>query len=108
MPGMEKKLAYKDQPAQMGVIEFYCIPTGDRFAKAVIDTKGIDADSLRLDADIYPNSKLQKLWSLYGDAGFKKRVASLIEAVDPAEDHSEDLQKLMDAYLKEYPDAVKM
>lgn len=109
MPDTDKKvLSYKDRAPEIGVIEFYCIPTHDRFAKAVIDTKGINSDSLKLDANLYPNRKLQELWRLYGDAGFQTRVARRATYRALSEDPTSALEELMSDYLKEYPDAEKM
>lgn len=100
--------AYKERKPDMGIIEVHCLPTKDRFAKAVTDTKEINRHTFQLDAGLHPNKELQNLWATYGQGQFQVGVERLLDYKDPSSDHAEELETLLELYFLDHPQSKRI
>ena len=100
--------AYKNRRPEMGVLSFRCVPTGEAFLLAAADLPAkINRVRFQLSAGNCPNQKLQALWKQYGEENFEIQTVKRLEYKDPAEDHAEELDILLELCLLEDPNASK-
>ena len=100
--------AYKNRHPQMGVIEVRCKATGDVFYAPARDTKAaINGARFQLELGSHRNRELMRLWKEHGPESFEFGVARELKYDDPAEDHSGELEELLEQCLAE-PGASKL
>lgn len=100
---------WKNRRPEMGVISLRCEATGEVFLGASKDTKaGFNGLRAKLSGGVHPNKHLTALWKEYGEAGFTFSTAAVLEYEDPQEDHTEELETLLELCLTEQPEAVKI
>ena len=71
---------------------------------------GIEFNSHRfqLSAGLHSNRRLQELWKQYGEDGFEYKVESILEYDNLDEDQTAKLTAMLDCFLLEHPQAVKL
>lgn len=101
--------AYKFRRPEMGVISYHCKETGYIFLAASNDTKAsFNSISMKLSANWHPNKQLQELWNKYGPEGFELSVSKVLKYNDPHEDHTAELEDLIEQCLATNPQAKKV
>lgn len=100
---------YKNRKPEKGVIAFRCTPTGDLFIGIAKDTKAdINSNSFQLKGGAHSNKTLQALWNTHGEGGFEIQILQTLEYDDPKDDHTADLQALLELCFEENQGAVKL
>ncbi|CUX15126.1 GIY-YIG nuclease family protein [Clostridium sp. C105KSO13] len=103
------KEEYKLRRPEMGIISYRCKSTGETFLGISNDTKAsFNSCSFKLSGSWHPNKHLQELWNQYGEKDFELSVVKVLKYKDPADDHTEKLEKLLDQCLSENQDAKKI
>lgn len=98
--------AYKDRHPEMGVISFRCRPTGETFLTIASDTAAkFNRVRFQLSAGQCSNIRLQELWAQHGEDNFELGVAQRLEYEDPAEDHTSELETLLELCVVDNPQA---
>jgi len=111
MDGKRKKellAAYKNRHPEMGVIAFRCGTTNETFLTIAADiTAKLNQVRFQLSAGCCSDKHLQELWTRHGEDAFESWVADRLEYEDPAEDHTEELETLLELCLIEAPQAKR-
>jgi len=101
--------AYKNRHPEMGVISFHCSATGESFLTTATDIPAkFNGIRFQLSVGNCPNKRLQELWSQHGEDGIELRVVKTLKYENPAEDHTEELEKLCELCLLENPNARRL
>lgn len=96
---------------EMGILCFECLPTKKVYLKAVKDTRGgINGLKSRFSSNMFRGSRnknIQSDWNEYGEDQF---VIKVVDTLDYDEDetkvdYSEELELLLDDWVKKYHDA---
>ncbi len=96
--------AYKFRRPEMGVISYYCKETDDVFLDISRDTKAsFNSINMKLSANWHPNKQLQELWNKHGPEGFKLSVVEVLNYDSPHEDHTAELEDLIEQRLAANP-----
>ena len=91
----------------MGVLEMRCLATGERFLIASRDPRATENGLVaRFDGGSHPNKRLQALWNKHGRGEFA--FVEELEYDDAREDHTEELQALLELCLEEHPEAKRV
>lgn len=105
----ELLLEWKNRRPEMGVISILCKATGDLFFGTSKDTRAdFNSNRCKLSNNNHPNRRLQELWNEYGEAGFEFSTEKVLNYKDPADDHTEKLNELLEQCLTESPQAKKI
>lgn len=100
---------FKNRHPEMGVIAIGCPATGDKFLAVCRDTRvGFNRHRFQLPARMHPNKRLQALWDTYGESGLTFTVERVLKYDDPAQDHTDELEKLLNACLAADPKAQRL
>ncbi|NLK98899.1 GIY-YIG nuclease family protein [Defluviitalea saccharophila] len=100
---------YKHRRPEMGVISYCCKETGEAFLGISTDTKAdFNSTTVKLNARMHPNKRLQELWNQYGQEGFELSVIKVLKYEDPNEDHTEELEKLREQCFAADPNARRI
>ncbi len=109
--GRRKELIemYKNRKPEMRVISYRCKATGNVFLGISKETRAdFNSNNFKLNAKLHPNKHLQELWNKYGADSFEMNVVKFLEYEEPGDDHTEELELLLEICLSEDPDAVKL
>jgi len=100
---------YKNRRPEMGVIAFRCKETGENFLGISKDIRaGFNGIRVRLESKFHLDKVLQDRWNRYGKEGFEEAVVKTLDYEDPLEDHTGDLEKLLEECLAADPRAQKI
>ena len=100
---------YKNRHPEMGVIAFCCKETGEAFLGISTDIRAsFNGIRVRLESNFHLDKVLQERWNRYGKEGFEEAVVKLLEYENPQEDHTEELEKLLEECLAANPQAKKI
>ena len=103
------KQDYYDRKPDKGVLGLRCIATDEVFLIASSDLKATQNGLItKLSGGGHPNKHLRALWAEYGEEGFAFEVIETLEYDDPHEDHTEELQALLELCLEENPAAARV
>jgi len=105
-------LKYKYRKAEMGIIYFKCISTGDVFIDISNDTKAnINRNNFQLAGNLHLNHTLQKLWNDYGSNNFEMGVLEVLpydEKDKAKDDYAKELEALCERKLRSMPNARRI
>lgn len=105
----ELLLEYHNRKPEMGVISYRCIATGEAFLNRSNDTRAdFNSTTVKLSSNFHPNKRLLALWNQYGLAGFELSVIRVLKYDDPHEDHTAELEKLLEECLAQDPTARRI
>jgi len=91
---------YKNRKPEKGILSFRCTPTEESFLCSSKDTKAdINSNCFKLSANYHPNKRLQELWNQYGEANFEISVIRVLKYENPNDNHTEELEKLLNQCL---------
>lgn len=100
---------YKHRRPEMGVLSFRCKETGEAFLGTSKDIRaGFNGIRIRLEANFHLDKVLQERWNRYGREGFEETVVKLLEYEDPLEDHTKELEELLEECLAAVPQATRI
>lgn len=100
---------YKNRCPEKGVISYLCKATEESFLGISEDTAAdFNSVNVKLSLNSHPNKRLQELWNKYGEESFERTVIKILKYDDPAESHTEELEKLREHCLAENPKASKI
>ncbi|RKI71874.1 GIY-YIG nuclease family protein [bacterium 1xD42-67] len=101
--------AYKDRRPEMGVISFRCSVTDEAFLAAAADIPTrTNRIRFQLSTGNCPNRRLQELWARYGEDAFTIQAVERLRYDDPKEDHTGELETLLELCLLKDPKAAKL
>ncbi len=91
---------YKNRKPEMGIISFGCSVTKETFLCLSKDTKAdSNSNRFKLSANWHPNKRLQELWNQHGETNFEISVIRVLKYEDPSDNHTEELEKLLNQCL---------
>lgn len=99
----ELLLEFKNRKAEMGIVSFHCVPTGDHFIMGSKDTKAdLNSNRFQLEMGNNYNRALQTLWNQHGSAAFTIGVLEVLPYDEKEEnkDYTADLEALCCCYLE--------
>jgi hypothetical protein len=100
---------YKNRRPEMGVIAFHCKETGETFLATSKDNRAVfNGIRVRLEANFHLDKVFQERWNRYGKEGFDELVLKVLDYEDPQEDHTRELEALLEACLSADPQARKI
>lgn len=101
--------AYKDRRPEMGASSFRCSETDEAFLAAAADIPArTNRIRFQLSAGNCPNRRLQELWARYGEDAFTIQAVERLRYDDPKEDHTGELETLLELCLLKDPKAAKL
>ena len=100
---------YKNRCPERGIIAYRCRENSEMFLGISKDTKAdFNSNNFKLSANLHRNKRLQELWNHYGKEGFEQSVVKVLEYDNPQDDHSEELEELLEECIIEEPNAVRI
>ena len=101
--------AWKNRRPEMGVISFGCNATDEIFLTTATDIPAkFNRIRFQLSAGNCPNKRLQELWTQYGESAFELQAVKRLDYDAPKENHSEELEMLLELCLLENPTARRI
>lgn len=98
----ELKADYLESRPPMGVLDFSCKATGERFLLASRHIQSdINSITFKLNSGYHPNRRLLELWQQYGQEGFVISTAEELAYKEDVEDYMEDLKALRDLLIEQ-------
>ncbi len=102
-------MEYKNRHPEMGIISYRSKTTEESFLGISKDTKAnFNRNSFQLSTGRHPNRRLQELWNTYGEMDFETAILEVLEYEDPMEDHTEELEEMLEKYLSQDSKATKI
>lgn len=93
---------YKNRHPEMGIILYKCIETNQSFLDISTDTNAsFNRNSFQLSLGMHKNKELLRLWKIYGEKGFEVGVYKKLKYDNPSDDHTEELEDLLEECLEE-------
>ena len=100
---------YRNRSPEMGVIAFCCKETGETFLGISKDIRaGFNGIRVRLESNFHLDKVLQERWNRYGKEGFEEAVLKMLDYKDPLEDHTKELEELLEECLAADPQAIRI
>ncbi len=100
---------WKNRHPEMGVISFRSTKTDEVFLGISKDTKAdFNSNRFKLSTGNHPNKRMTELWNQYGEAAFECSVVKILKYENPQEDHTEELEKLLEQSFAVNPKARKI
>ena len=100
---------YKNRRPEMGVIAFRCKETGETFLGISKDNRAVfNGIRVRLEANFHLDKVFQERWNRYGKERFEELVVKTLDYEDPLEDHTRELEALLEACLSADPQARRI
>ncbi len=98
--------AWKERRPEMGILSVRCKENGAVFLGVTQDTNArLNRLRFQLANGDETNRQLQALWKQYGAESFEISVLKTLKYDDPKDDHTEELEALLEQCLSEYPQA---
>lgn len=100
---------YKNRMPEMGIVSFSSRHSNDIFVGISRDTQSVyNSNLFKLKMGNHSNKKMLELWKQYGEGAFDYKLEVKLKYDNPQDDQTRDLEDLLELYLEENPNALKI